>query len=160
VRNRGLGGHDADTQTTVYRTATVHARDVVVPRNRWLHDIDISDLGDTVDAALDAAFATLFINVPIGQRVAMRFSYGYALPSGTGPDDAPMAYVPVGLYTVKPITAQTAAQIGALLSDWKTSTEPPAQGAVWVISLAQFSQIDTGTTQALLELDRLVYQLR
>jgi len=160
VRNRGLGGLDADTETIVYRTTTVQTPDVVVPRNRWPDDIDISDLGATVDAALDAAFATLFRKFQIGQRVAMRFSYGYALPSETAPDDAPMAYLPVGLYSVKPLTAQTSAQVAAMLADWKAAQVPPAQRGEWVISLAQFSQIDTGVMQPLLELDRLVYRLR
>jgi hypothetical protein len=158
VRNRGLGDQSPGVETIVYRTANVQAPTVVMPRNHWPDDIDIGALGDTVDAALDAAFTTLFGKHRIGQRVAMKLSYCYSLLPDAGSDAEPMVCLPVALHTVQPITAQTSAQVAAELDAWKAATDPPATGSEWVISLAQFPQFDAA--QPLLELDRLVYRLR
>lgn len=160
VRNRGLRDQDPDVETIVYRTANVQAPTVVMPHNRWPDDIDISALGDTAEAALDAAFTTLFGRHRIGQRLVMKLSYGYSLLPDTGSDAAPMVYLPVGLSTIRPITAQTSAQVAEVLTAWKAANDPPTVRGEWVISLAQFPQIDTAAAHPLLELDRLVYRLR
>lgn len=160
VRNRGLGEQNPGAESIVYRTANVRAPTVVLPYNRWPDDIDIGALGDTVDVAIGTVFATLFGKHCIGQRVAIKLCYGYSLLPDTGSDTAPMVYLPVGLHTIQPITAQTSAQIAAMLTAWKAATDPPTTRCEWVISLAQFAQIDTATAQPLLELDRLVYRLR
>lgn len=155
VRNRGLGSDDI-----VYRRSTVDARDVVTPFNCWPQEIDISDLGDTVDAALDAAFAALFGDRRIGQPVTLGLSYGYQLPPAADADTALTMYVPVGEYPNVRIAATTAAQIAAQLAAWRGAAQPPTTGGVWAFSLAQFSQVDTGTPQPLLDLARLLYRLR
>jgi hypothetical protein len=154
VRNRGLGADDI-----VYRRAApVDALDVVTPFNCWPQDIDISDLGDTVDAALDAAFALLFDERRIGQRLTLGLAYGYALLPAVDPETALMTHVPVGEYPDARIAATTATQIAGQLAAWKDESKLPTTGAVWLFSLVQFSQIDARAP--LLELGRLVYRLR
>ncbi|WP_313920695.1 hypothetical protein [Tahibacter sp.] len=162
VRNRGCGDQDPDAGNIVYRTANVQAPTVVMPHNRWQHDIDISALGATVGAALDAAFTTVFGKHCIGQHMAMKVSYGYLLLPDAAPEPnaAPMAYLPVAVLTIQPITTETSAQIAAMLTAWKAATDPPTTRGEWIISLAQFPQIDTAMAQPLLELDRLIYRLR
>jgi hypothetical protein len=160
VRNRGLRDPDPGVETLVYRTANVQAPTLVMPHNRWSDAIDISALGDTVQVALDAAFTTLFGKHRIGQRIAIKLSYGYSLPPDTGSDTATMAHLPVALSQTQPITAQTSAQVAEALSAWRAANDPPRARGEWVISLAQFAQIDTAAALPLLELDRLVYRLR
>jgi hypothetical protein len=160
VRNRGLGTGDASEDDLVYRTATVYASSVVTPANRWPQDMDISHLGDTVDAALAALFAALFRDRQIGQRVMMELHYGYLLLPQAELDTAPRVYVPVGLYPSLSITLETAAQIAWTLSTWKDTHKPVATGGEWLFSLALLSQIDPHARQPLLNLARLVYRLR
>jgi hypothetical protein len=155
VRNRGLGADDI-----VYRTPTLDAQDVVTPLNRWSQPIDISDLGASVEAALDAVFATLFGDRRIGQPVTLGLSYGYQVLPVVDVDVPLMAYLPVGLYPNQPIGATTAAQIAATLRTWMDESNPPTTGGVWMFSLVQFSQVETRAPQPLLELGRLVYRLR
>lgn len=159
VRNRGLVAEGATTDV-VYRTATVDAPDVATPLNRWLQDVDISDLGDTVEAALEAAFCVLFGERRIGQQVTLGLYYGYQPFPQTGSDAAPMMTVPVAMVPHLPIAAETAAQIAATLAAWKEENQPVTMGGHWLFSLALFSQVDTRTPLALLELGSLVYRLR
>jgi hypothetical protein len=160
VRNRGLGDHDAPADEVVYRTATVDALDVVTPFNHWPQDIDISGLGDSVEAALDATFTALFGDRRIGQRATLGLSYGYQLLPAADSDAGPMTYLPVALYPNQPITATTATQIASTLAAWKEANNPATTGSEWLFSLVLFSQVDTRAPRSLLELGRLVYRMR
>lgn len=159
VRNRGLVDEAAAVES-VYRTPSVAATAAVAPHNRWPHAIDIGTLADSVDTALNAAFATLFGERWVGQPVTLGLSYGYSPLPGAEPDTAPMLYLPVGLHPKLPLEPATATLLAGLLASWKDAAQPPETAGEWAFSLALFSQVDTQAVQPLLDLGRLVYRLR
>ncbi|MBL8297656.1 MAG: LysM peptidoglycan-binding domain-containing protein [Rhodanobacteraceae bacterium] len=159
VRNRDLNDEAATTEDFVYRSATVDAAAIVTPLNIWPQGIDISALGDTVEAALNATFTTLFGDQRIGQPITMGLYYGYQLVPAPQPDQALATYLPVGLYPNQFLTATTAAEIAAALAAWKNAHRPATVGGEWAFSLVQFSQVDTSAQRSLLELGRLIYRL-
>jgi hypothetical protein len=160
VRNGDLDPQDASEDYLVYRTATTYASEAATPFNHWPQTFDISDLGDTLDTALDAAFRALFGERRIGQRIRIELRYGYRLSPEAEPGIEQKVYLPVALYPNHAIAADTAAQITAAASAWKDLNNPAATGGEWLFSLVQFSQIDTRTPRPLLELSRIVYRLR
>jgi len=159
VRNRDLNPDAATAEDFVYRSATVDAATIVTPLNSWPQGIDISSLGVTVEAAIDAAFTTLFGAQRIGQPVTMGLYYGYQLVPAATPDAALATYLPVGLYPNQAITATTATEIAAALDTWKRVNQPATTGGEWAFSLVLFSQVETRAQRPLLSLDRLVYRL-
>lgn len=156
VRNRNLGELVAEEH--VYRSAIVDAAQPVSPLNRWTQDIAIDDLGDSLEAALDALLARLFGERRIGQRVTMQLQYGMRVTAG---DDgtALMNYVPVALFPPAAITATTVSELAAAAAAWNDAMRPPTLGSEWLIALAQFSRLDPNAPQALLEIARLVYRV-
>lgn len=142
------------TGDDVHRSPTVDAASPAAPLNRWTQRLDITDLGDTVTTALDAALTALFGDDRSDQHATLGVYYGYRL----GPaDDAPMASLPVGLYPNLTLAATTAAQIGSEIAAWKAAIDPPAAGGEWTFSLALHSRFDASAP--LLDLRSLVYRL-
>ncbi|WP_257389607.1 hypothetical protein, partial [Tahibacter caeni] len=157
VRNRGLVDDASDIP--VYRTATVVAADTVAPLNQWSQDFEIGAPGENLEGALVAAFGVLFGARAIGQPLALRLYYAYAL-AADDPADALLGVLPVALQPPQPLAATTAAEIAARLAGWQAQNQPPSLRARWQIELVQYAQIGTDVPRPLLDLRRLVYRLR
>lgn len=159
IRNRGLAGDDPGSDVVVWRTATVEATTAAVPLIQRPQTIDISALGDSVEAALAAMFVTLFGERCLGQNVQISVAYRYSLAPLDG-DSGPTASLPVLLLARQPLGETTLAELTAALAQWQQAQAPPTTQAAWVFSLAQFSQLDTQAMAPLLELHELVCRLR
>ena len=159
VRNRDLNAQTPTNDDFVYRSATVDAATIVTPLNAWPQSFDITPLGATVTAALNATFTALFGDARMGQPVTLGLYYGYQLVSAPDPADALATDLPVGLYPNQPITQTTAAQVAAALDAWKDANRPATTGGEWAFSLVLFSQVNARAQRSLLDLRRLVYRL-
>ncbi|MEO8672196.1 MAG: hypothetical protein ABI411_12840 [Tahibacter sp.] len=160
MRNRGVAGEDPTMDIVVFHTATVDARNTVAPYIRWPQEIDISELGDTIEAALDAAFCTVFDERRIGQPVSLKIDYAYAISPSTDPELEILATLPATMVPRLLVTETSAAEIATALATWKDALAPETRSARWLISLVALSQLDTRAPTPMLELGRLLYRLR
>jgi LysM repeat protein len=161
-RNQRLLGPEgpATHEDFVYRTPLTQAPAAVAPLLSWADPIDITSLGDTLDAALVTAFAQLS---PPGTDLPATLSlqYGYPLVPATDPRDELTAYVPVALAPAVTLEAASAARIAAQAADWLRRNDPPSgPGRSWALSLSVHSQLDPSASRPLLSFNRLVFRIR
>jgi hypothetical protein len=136
----------------------VDALDVVTPLNTWTATFDITSSGTTFEAALDAAFRTLF-GAASGLPITVAVLYGYEIVPAVDGAGGLTACLPVGLYPGQQLGSGTAGAIASALASWQTANQPAIAGGAWVLSLTLYSQIDPSAQRPLLALERLVYRL-
>jgi hypothetical protein len=88
----------------------------------------------------------------------MPLSYGFELVPPSDSDPGLTTYLPIGLYPNQTLSATTASEINAMITEWKNINNPVSTGGEWVFSLKQYSQL-TDNTQMLLNIEHLVYRL-
>ncbi|MDY7092720.1 MAG: hypothetical protein SX243_07080 [Acidobacteriota bacterium] len=150
------------SEAFVFSTATVSAPGLATPLNQWSEPFDITSLGATVEAALQAAFQQLFGDAMDGQPVTIQLSYGFQLVApGSGDPEGLRTFLPVALYPNQTLDNTTAATLSQALAAWQQAQSPQTAGGAWLIGLTQFSQLSStsGSHRALLNVQEMVYRL-
>lgn len=157
VRNADLLGESgpATADEFIYRTALVTGTDIVTPAISRTDAYAMT--GATLEAALQAAFDTLFppAERPAELRLTFGLFYGYTLVPGPQPLVSEIA---VGLIPDQALDDTTAAMVAGALESWQQQVKPNTDDGSWVISLMLYSYFDPGK-RVLLSLDRLTYPL-
>ena len=155
MRTRDLLGPagPATADAFVFHTGVAAAATVVAPTIVRTEPLLLQ--GETVAAALQAAFDTLLPRAdrPANLRTRIALSYAYALVPGPDPL---MTEVPVAQVNDVTLDGNTAGTIAATLNEWLASVDPDRTGAEWRLSL-RFAVSEPGS--ALLQIDQLVYRL-
>jgi hypothetical protein len=143
----------ATADASAERTAIVTGADIVTPHIHRSETLPIT--GATIEAALQAAFDSLF--PPAARRDDFRLTfglhYGYALAPGPDPLTSEIA---VALIADHLLTGRTAAMVAEALQRWQDEVAPTTAGGFWLVSLKLHSGFDPGRP-VLLSLDRLTY---
>lgn len=148
------------SEAFVFSTGVVSAPSLATPLVQWSDPFDITALGGTVEAALDAAFQQLFGDAMDGLAVTIQLSYGFQLVApAAGDPEGLRTVLPVALYPDQTLGAGTAGELAGALAAWQTAHNPQTAGGAWIIGLTQFSQLTTTDRRALLTLREIVYSL-
>ena len=139
----------------IFRTEVVKANGVVTPLIIVQDRTKIS--GDSLSAALNSAFDTLFVDWKSGELLAsFGIVYAYELSPDPEPTKSFVSELPVALLPEKTITAGTPNNIQTKANTWKTNTGPNTAKGEWVVSLTLYSNLEDAK-RPLLTIERLFF---
>ncbi|MEZ0109717.1 hypothetical protein ABH920_003731 [Catenulispora sp. EB89] len=160
-RNQRLLGPDGPPTRApfVFRTAPTEAPAPVAPLLEWPHPIDITNLGPTLGAAVEAALRLIAFPVIVLQG-AIVLSYGTPVVPDADPIRDLSWRVPVALLPGTALSTVAADVTGAAAA-WFAGNPglPVLTGRSWAVGLSVPSRIDSGSPQPLLVYGALVYRI-